>query len=197
MTPQKSDVDTLSARIKAACKRRGWSLRKLAEKADLNHSLVISWANGRITAPQTDNITRAAAALKVSFSWLVLGVGDPDNAADIPEMPDRGAMRTYGQLPGWDSAEREARRLAPELDWAFEGIRRLPVDNDEQPKLLTGHWVVYRAQRFDAETEGQDELRDGLCHDVRERNRRNEPSAHPNPTSGSRIHAPSSKKRPG
>jgi transcriptional regulator with XRE-family HTH domain len=186
-----SPVDTapqptsLADRIKYALQLRKMSGRELASRAGLSDSGVWPYTSGRVTNMKHETAMAIASVLSVSYRWLLLGIGDPEDKTDIPAMPASRAPKTYGQLPGWDEAEQGALKLVPELDWAILGVSRLPAD--EKPVVLTGHWVAYRAERFELETRDGDELREKLDHDVRARKRRAAESTRSHPSSDSRM----------
>jgi transcriptional regulator with XRE-family HTH domain len=98
--------------------------------------------------PTLASIQAICARLQISQRWLMYGTGEMSDAGDVPPSPE--GARTYGSLPGWAEAEQQALALRPSYDGLIRGVRDAEVD--EEPRMLTSVWVLYRADRWDAET---------------------------------------------
>lgn len=154
---------TMADRLLYALEVRGMSGRQLGRESGAHASLVSQYTRGILTNPKIETVSAFASVLGVSVRWLIRGAGDMEDPADIPPRVVR-QPRTYGDLPGWEDAEREALKIVPHLDWAIVGVRKAPVD--EKPQMLTATWIAYRAERF-AHEEHTDEERIALDRQAR------------------------------
>ncbi|OQS32469.1 helix-turn-helix domain-containing protein [Chromobacterium haemolyticum] len=65
----------IGSRIKAARKARKRSQEWLASETGVNQSSVSQWEKG-LTEPATNNLSRIAQVLRISYDWLATGRGD-------------------------------------------------------------------------------------------------------------------------
>lgn len=147
---------TIQQRLTYLCEITGLNARRLALRAGLSHGYI-----SRIQAdPSRTNISAEAAeklsfVTKVSRSWIVSGVGSPEET-DVPKQPPthpdgRRAVRETD--PEWISIAKRAIELDPRLDWAIMGVGESAVTADE----LTAYAVLAEAERFKKSCDELDE----------------------------------------
>ncbi|MEN6082809.1 helix-turn-helix domain-containing protein [Chromobacterium piscinae] len=67
----------IGIRIKTSRKLRKRSQAWLADEIGVNQSAVSHWEKG-LTEPTTENLSRIAQVLRVSYDWLSTGRGEPE-----------------------------------------------------------------------------------------------------------------------
>jgi len=139
---------TIQQRLQYLCDLTQLSPEKLSVRAGLSRSFL-----RRILAdPARKNIGAEAAEklsfiTKVSRSWIVSGVGAPEEP-DVPRQPPPSLSLEIANdtTSPWVEIATHAMQLDPTLDWAIVGVGELPrkTATDE----LTAYWLLNQAERF-------------------------------------------------
>lgn len=127
-------METIGDRIAEILKKKDWSRRELARRADLAEthvSLILRKFTDDPTASLEEKTIRAIAqAAGVSAAWLQYGSGDPgwpdDEPLPVLDVPiNDQAPPAYEQIPGYYAMEEQARLIEPKNpEWAYQQFRR-------------------------------------------------------------------------
>lgn len=139
------DVSTLAERLQKVWKESGLSQREISRRAgltDVHFGLLLRRAKKKAeeasaTADSTDaddtdvkaehqTLRKIAAAMGLSYEWLAMGHGAPDQLAhDAPSPDPSGTRPVFGSLPNWRELRETAMLLDPGLQpWALDEVER-------------------------------------------------------------------------
>jgi transcriptional regulator with XRE-family HTH domain len=136
---------TIQDRMRYLCERAALSPEKLSLRAGLSFRFI----RRILTDPKRTSLSaRAAENLSyvtgVSRSWIVSGVGAPDET-DVPKLPpitDRPFTLEHTQE--WNKVVMKAIEIDPKLDWAIMGVGEEPPRAND----LTPYALLAEAERF-------------------------------------------------
>jgi transcriptional regulator with XRE-family HTH domain len=138
--------ETFGERLLRAIKARGLSRNKAGQKAGLAPGHITKLINGKGVGVAPETIQRLSKALRVNYEWLATGEGAMDDGSPLPPSVDVDEpARVFGDLPGWEEAEAEARKLFDEIPSdAFEAARQTSAPR--LPELVdattVGKWAM-------------------------------------------------------
>jgi transcriptional regulator with XRE-family HTH domain len=163
------DNRTFIDRIREVLADRGWSQNYLETRAGFTTGRVnkiLKQSKGR--KMDEEDMTALARALGVSRHWLATGEGSIEPAPEADDSPPPPSARRvvvrFADLPGWDEAERKARKTYGEdlPEFALLAVRELSVPHplghiDEHTVARwAATWVdqVAHERRVEAEAAG-------------------------------------------
>lgn len=153
-------MNELGTRIRELRKAAGWTLRDLAERADIAHSTLTKIETGKIENPTMDTLQGIARALNVNLFDLggevkvettrEMGVKDLRMVlANIPELTETEAKWLAVSI-----GSMVKRRQTPEGQAELEMLRRL---EEEAKRPLTPEDVEYETQLQSGEFDDAEE----------------------------------------
>lgn len=129
-------MDDIAKRLEEVRVARGWSAREFSLKAGLSAGQLQKLKERGAAHAQSDTLAALARAGGVTLTWLLTGSDAPGaEHADTPAPHDEpqaapdvalhdSPPATMGQLEGYASTERAARKLAPDLEeWTWQYLR--------------------------------------------------------------------------
>ena len=136
---------TIQDRMHYLCKAGGLSAEKLSLKAGLSKRFI----RRIITDPKRTSLSAEAAerlsyVTGISRSWIVSGVGSPDET-DVPKLPPASHQPpTLEHTQEWVDHAKRAIEIDAKLDWAIMGVGEEPLTQVN----LTAYSILAEAERF-------------------------------------------------
>lgn len=124
-------VNTIADRIRWILNDSGSSALDLGKRAGLSSSHIGRLKRGEIHKPDSETLTKIAAAAGVSLRWLKEGKGAPEDAEEIPEVArtsphgrvDHFDVPRFGELANWPALLKAARMQRAQLPaWVWVRI---------------------------------------------------------------------------
>lgn len=139
----------IGARIRAACRRRGWDAARLAQEAGISRTTLYHLEHGATERPRISTVSKVAAALEIPVErlWNPQPEEPPRLTAERNSATERDRQRQFDRVT--NTTVDAVRRDSPELfaDWSTEEWDELYSEFGTGGQL-SREGVVVAAQRM-------------------------------------------------